>query len=223
MSNEENILQSVRKSSQPVVIVSQDEDDWMTLSEKVLSDLNINTADIIFFNPDEGVKLLRERISQLNLKPHSSEFRFLIIFYAEKLNSEQSNTLLKTLEEPPNYVRIAIFTKVFTRILPTIRSRCQKLIISKQKESGGESLLGYFETSNFNEFLQKLNQLDNETIPAVINLTLEEIKDKMLNKDTLILFKKLSRDLEKSMSTNVNKKLLLESTFIWWKAERERW
>jgi len=40
------------------------------------------------------------------------------------VNLEASNSLLKTLEEPPSYAIIILITTAFYSLLPTIRSRC---------------------------------------------------------------------------------------------------
>lgn len=61
------------------------------------------------------------RCSQMN---HHKVF---IIDEAELLDSTGQNTLLKTLEEPPAGTYIILVTAQEDRLLPTIRSRCQRV------------------------------------------------------------------------------------------------
>ncbi len=51
--------------------------------------------------------------------------RSLVIFPGEAMNAVAASALLKTLEEPPPGTRIVISAAEPTRLLPTIRSRCQ--------------------------------------------------------------------------------------------------
>ena len=44
---------------------------------------------------------------------------------ADTMNDEAANALLKTLEEPPDYVVLLLLTDRPTQVLPTIASRCQ--------------------------------------------------------------------------------------------------
>lgn len=222
MSNQNTILDRVKKTNQPLIIVSSNPGDWQDLSSQLICDMKIQPSDIITFSTDEGVKELRQKINLLNLKPHSSENRIFIIFSADGLNREQTNTLLKTLEEPPSYSRIVLFAQTMSRILPTVKSRCQKIFISSAETTNDSSLFKYFETLQFNEFLHKLNEIDNNEIPESVKSTLDEIKNRGLNRDETQLYKKLSSNLIRFACTNVNRKLALEEIFIWWKVVKEK-
>jgi len=61
---------------------------------------------------------------------HSSVFgagKVFIIDEAELLDTDGQNALLKTLEEPPQYTTIILVVSHEDRLLPTIRSRCQRV------------------------------------------------------------------------------------------------
>jgi DNA polymerase-3 subunit delta' len=62
---------------------------------------------------------------------HSSSSRgvakVLLLFPADAMNLVASNALLKTLEEPPAGVRLLLVAEDAERLLPTLRSRCQRL------------------------------------------------------------------------------------------------
>lgn len=51
--------------------------------------------------------------------------KVVVVHPAERMNMVSSNTLLKTLEEPPGMVRFVISAGSLDEILPTVRSRCQ--------------------------------------------------------------------------------------------------
>ncbi|MGE3108454.1 MAG: ATP-binding protein [Phycisphaerales bacterium] len=56
--------------------------------------------------------------------------KVFIIDEAELLNAASQNVLLKTLEEPPAGTVIVLVTSIEDRLLPTIRSRCQRVQFS---------------------------------------------------------------------------------------------
>ena len=46
------------------------------------------------------------------------------------MTKEAQNSLLKTLEEPPEYVTIILITSNENLFLPTIKSRCTKILFN---------------------------------------------------------------------------------------------
>ena len=61
------------------------------------------------------------------IKPYYSRYKIYIIPDAELLTVQAQNALLKTIEEPPEYVVIMLLTKNADMMLPTILSRCVRL------------------------------------------------------------------------------------------------
>ncbi len=59
--------------------------------------------------------------------PFEGRFRIIIIEPAERLARDASNTLLKTLEEPPGHTIIALVTPAPEALLETIVSRCRRI------------------------------------------------------------------------------------------------
>ena len=64
-------------------------------------------------------------IADLGLKPFSGSRRVWIIPEVEYLHPAAANKLLKSVEEPPDYVYFLLVTDRLERVLPTIVSRCQ--------------------------------------------------------------------------------------------------
>ena len=65
----------------------------------------------------------------MTLTTHRDGFRILLIYPAETLNPNAANSLLKTLEEPPAKTLILLVTDRLNRLLATIRSRCQRVLL----------------------------------------------------------------------------------------------
>ncbi|MFT4698931.1 MAG: DNA polymerase-3 subunit delta' [Flavobacteriaceae bacterium] len=69
-----------------------------------------------------------EEISKkLSLKAYEGEYKIMIIWMAEKMNTECSNKILKLVEEPPDKTLLLLLTENEEQVLTTIQSRCQKL------------------------------------------------------------------------------------------------
>ena len=68
-----------------------------------------------------------EIIHSVQMTPYESSHRIIIFDGAESLSGVAANTLLKTLEEPPDNVIFLLLTDRENLVLPTIRSRCRKL------------------------------------------------------------------------------------------------
>ncbi len=66
-------------------------------------------------------------IEPAGMKPTQGTRRVFLIRDAERMNEEAQNALLKTLEEPPGAVCLILVTSSSSRLLPTIRSRCQNV------------------------------------------------------------------------------------------------
>ena len=91
--------------------------------------------DLKHIAPPEGkqtivVDQIRELISYVSLTPHSAIKKVAVIEQAELLNVNAANSLLKTLEEPPESSMLILVTHRPDRLLPTIRSRCQTMLFS---------------------------------------------------------------------------------------------
>lgn len=69
----------------------------------------------------------RELTRWLGLRPLMAERKVAIIDDAECLNEHGQNALLKTLEEPPGAAVLVLVATRATLLLPTVRSRCQRI------------------------------------------------------------------------------------------------
>lgn len=74
-----------------------------------------------------GVDEASEVLKKLALKSFEGGYKIMIIWMADKLNTEASNKLLKLLEEPPAKTVFILIAENEKNILQTILSRCQVL------------------------------------------------------------------------------------------------
>ena len=92
--------------------------------------LSDNHPDYFLIN-EEGNTIRIDEIRKLTEKviekPIISDRKVYIINDAEKMTKEAQNCLLKTLEEPPEYVTIILISSNENVILNTIKSRCMML------------------------------------------------------------------------------------------------
>ena len=77
----------------------------------------------------------------LSLTPAGGGWRVVIIDAADEMNRNAANAVLKVLEEPPRQAILFLVAHAPGRLLPTIRSRCRRLMLSPLVDDGVRSLL----------------------------------------------------------------------------------
>lgn len=83
---------------------------------------NIHEVDAASNNSVDDIRSL---VEQVRYAPASGKFKIYIIDEVHMLSSSAFNAFLKTLEEPPAYVKFILATTEKHKIIPTILSRCQ--------------------------------------------------------------------------------------------------
>lgn len=83
---------------------------------------NIHEVDAASNNSVDDIRSL---VDQVRYAPASGKFKIYIIDEVHMLSSAAFNAFLKTLEEPPSYVKFILATTEKHKIIPTILSRCQ--------------------------------------------------------------------------------------------------
>jgi DNA polymerase-3 subunit delta' len=81
------------------------------------------------------IEQIRDIAAFMTLTTHRAGFRVLLVHPAEAMNPAAANALLKTLEEPPPHTVILLVTERIGRLLATIRSRCQRLLVPSPDEA----------------------------------------------------------------------------------------
>jgi DNA polymerase III subunit gamma/tau len=67
---------------------------------------------------------IRDLIERAAYKPAVGRFKVFMIDEAHQLSKDAFNALLKTLEEPPDYLKFVLATTDPDKVLPTVLSRC---------------------------------------------------------------------------------------------------
>lgn len=78
---------------------------------------------------------IKEMVKGVYEKPIEGSRKVYIINDSQKMTKEAQNSLLKTLEEPPEYVVIILITENENLLLNTIKSRCTKIKFNPLKDN----------------------------------------------------------------------------------------
>ncbi|MBL8231702.1 MAG: DNA polymerase III subunit gamma/tau [Bryobacterales bacterium] len=87
-----------------------------------------NSPDVIEIDAasNRGINEMRELRESVRYRPARDRFKIFIIDEAHQITNEAFNALLKTLEEPPEWVVFILCTTESHKIPNTIASRCQQ-------------------------------------------------------------------------------------------------
>lgn len=92
------------------------------------SSFNIYELDAASNN---SVDDIRQLVDQVRIPPQVGKYKIYIIDEVHMLSTQAFNAFLKTLEEPPSYVKFILATTERHKIIPTILSRCQVFNFSR--------------------------------------------------------------------------------------------
>lgn len=86
--------------------------------------------DLTWVAPSGAHEMLRRDVDEAVVSaaartPFEAAWRVFVLERADTMNDEAANSLLKTLEEPADFVVLLLLTDRLTQVLPTIASRCQ--------------------------------------------------------------------------------------------------
>ena len=89
-----------------------------------------NHPDVIEIDAasNNGVDEVRNLIDKVKYAPTQGKYKVYIIDEVHMMSTGAFNALLKTLEEPPAHVVFILATTEPHKILPTIISRCQRIV-----------------------------------------------------------------------------------------------
>jgi DNA polymerase-3 subunit gamma/tau len=99
-------------------------DDPVCLAIEAGNCLDVIEIDAASNRKLEDAQKIRE---ECQFAPSNCPYKVFIIDEVHQLTKEAFNALLKTLEEPPPWVKFILATTEADKVLPTITSRCQRL------------------------------------------------------------------------------------------------
>ena len=97
--------------------------------------INSNHIDVLEMDAASktGVDDVRDLIEFSRYGPTSAKYKIFIIDEVHMLSKQAFNALLKTLEEPPDYLKFIFATTEIKKIPVTVVSRCQRFDLSRIK------------------------------------------------------------------------------------------
>lgn len=95
--------------------------------------------DVVWIEPEKksrvvGVDRIRDLQRVIYQTSYSGGWKAVVFVGADRIGEEAANSFLKTLEEPPARCLFLLLTDTPQAILPTILSRCQRLLLSSESE-----------------------------------------------------------------------------------------
>ena len=177
-----------KEFSKMILCNSEDEKPCNKCKSCIEFDSN-NNPDFFVIEPD-GSSIKIEQIRQMQKsileKPIESNKKVYIINDAETMTKEAQNCMLKTLEEPQDFIVIILIASNENNILPTVKSRCTKVFFRNLDDA---DIIKYVNEKNsgidINKDILKLcngSILKAEFVIQKIDI-LDKIKDFVMNID----------------------------------------
>jgi DNA polymerase-3 subunit delta' len=119
---------------------------------------------------------VRQLIQDIHFLPSEGTRRLFILESAERMNEEAANSLLKTLEEPPEKSILILLTTNLYALLTTIRSRCQILkFMPIPTEELEQALVQHYDIEAADA--AKLARLSHGSLGVALNLDLDTVRE----------------------------------------------
>ena len=143
-----------------------------------------------------GVDDVRDLIEFSRYGPTSSKYKIFIIDEVHMLSKQAFNALLKTLEEPPEYLKFIFATTEIKKIPITVVSRCQRFDLSRIK------------SSKLFEFIKKIVEKENgiasdDALKLIVKISEGSVRDALSLLDRGLI----SLDKNKELDLNTAQKI----------------
>jgi len=153
---------------------------------------NSNHIDVLEMDAASktGVDDVRDLIEFSRYGPTTAKYKIFIIDEVHMLSKQAFNALLKTLEEPPEYLKFIFATTEIKKIPITVVSRCQRFDLSRIK------------SSELFEFIKKIKVKENgkasdDALKLIVKISEGSVRDalSLLDRALLTLNKNTELDL----------------------------
>ena len=143
-----------------------------------------------------GVDDVRDLIEFSRYGPTSAKYKIFIIDEVHMLSKQAFNALLKTLEEPPEYLKFIFATTEIKKIPITVVSRCQRFDLSRIK------------SSELFEFIKDIKEKEkgkasDEALKLIVKISEGSVRDALSLLDRALL----SLDEKKELDLNAAQKI----------------
>tara|TARA_Y100000741_G_scaffold330777_1_gene285592 strand:- start:668 stop:2314 length:1647 start_codon:yes stop_codon:yes gene_type:complete len=117
-----------------------------------------------------GVDDVRDLIELSRYRPTSAKYKIFIIDEVHMLSKQAFNALLKTLEEPPDYLKFIFATTEIKKIPITVVSRCQRFDLSRIK------------SENLFQYIKKISEIEkgkltDDAIKLIVKISEGSVRD----------------------------------------------
>ena len=143
---------------------------------------NSNHIDVLEMDAASktGVDDVRDLIEFSRYGPTTSKYKIFIIDEVHMLSKQAFNALLKTLEEPPEYLKFIFATTEIKKIPITIISRCQRFDLPRVKS---KELLNYVK-----QIMIKENaKINDDALKLIVKISEGSVRDALSLLDRAIL------------------------------------
>ncbi|RPG12745.1 MAG: DNA polymerase III subunit gamma/tau [Pelagibacteraceae bacterium TMED232] len=159
---------------------------------------NSNHIDVLEMDAASktGVDDVRDLIEFSRYGPTSAKYKIFIIDEVHMLSKQAFNALLKTLEEPPSYLKFIFATTEIKKIPITVVSRCQRFDLSRIK------------STELFDFLKKISLKENgnvsdEALKLIVKISEGSVRDALSLLDRGLVSVKENEELTLSKAQKI--------------------
>ncbi len=127
-----------------------------------------------------GVDDIRELIEFSRYGPSISKYKIFIIDEVHMLSKQAFNALLKTLEEPPAYLKFIFATTEIKKIPITVISRCQRFDLSRVSS---QQLFDYLK----NIIKKEKRKIEDKALKLIVKISEGSVRDSLSLLDRALL------------------------------------
>ena len=159
-----------------------------------------NSSHIDIFELDAASKSSVENTKELiefsRYAPSSSKYKIFILDECHMLSKQAWASLLKTLEEPPEYLKFIFATTEIKKVPITIISRCQRFDLSRVKSS---ELFNYIKDVKDKE----KGQASDEALKLIVKISEGSVRDALSLLDRGLLSLSENEELNLSLAQKI--------------------
>ncbi len=143
-----------------------------------------------------GVDDVRDLIEFSRYGPTTSKYKIFIIDEVHMLSKQAFNALLKTLEEPPQYLKFIFATTEIKKIPITVLSRCQRFDLSRIKSN---------ELLNFIKIIKEKENgnATDEALKLIVKISEGSVRDALSLLDRALLSLDKNKELDLSAAQKI--------------------
>ena len=136
-----------------------------------------------------GVDDVRDLIEFSRYGPTTAKYKIFIIDEVHMLSKQAFNALLKTLEEPPEYLKFIFATTEIKKIPITVVSRCQRFDLSRVK------------SIELFDFIKRIKEKENgrisdEALKLIVKISEGSVRDALSLLDRALLSSEKNKEID---------------------------